>query len=292
MSNRPEKLLGKLPPKPDQRTLQFARFVEFDKLPEAYNPWKHRAPFQPRTFGNTRYGDCTKASQAIACMRFERMETKRTPVISDEEIIRVYREGVRRHYGSDEDLGMYEVDALSDFRNRDTTFRDEAGHEYTIDAFTSINPRSKDEIRAGIALSAKWGIKVCFDLPIAWENVNPEDGPWDVPRDGDGKPVPITGNHTPGTWGGHSLTADRFNKIGLTVPHQWYEGLGLPKKEWPLDEQVITWDAVLAYCSEAYWLLQSLDYWRKVATKAMKSAVDVKGIVKAANKLSSHKVAA
>jgi hypothetical protein len=44
-------------------------------------------------------------------MRFERLETRATPHIDDDEVHRVYRESVMRHYGTDADVGMYEVDA-------------------------------------------------------------------------------------------------------------------------------------------------------------------------------------
>lgn len=281
---QPQKRLGKLPAKGDVRTLMFARFVQLDRIPTAYNPWKRRTPFMPRTFGNNAEGCCTKASQALAAMRFERLETKRTVGISDAEIHRVYREGVRRHYGTDEDMGMYELDALSDFRRPEHTFRDAAGHPITIDAFAAVNPRSNDEVRAAIALSGKWGIKICLNLPIAFARIDPPY-PWDVPKD-----QPLTGEWMPGSWGGHSLFVDRYNANGVTMVHSWYEGQGIPKSQWPVDEQVITWTALSAYCDESYWLVDSVDFWRKRATAKEKRAVDVSGIVKAVNKVSRHKI--
>jgi hypothetical protein len=52
----PDKCLGKLPARGDSRTLNFARFVQLDRVPKAYDPWKTRAPFPARSFGNTREG--------------------------------------------------------------------------------------------------------------------------------------------------------------------------------------------------------------------------------------------
>jgi hypothetical protein len=73
------KCLGKKPARSDPRLLAFARFVQLDRVPATYNPWKKRAAFPARTYGNRDYGCCTRASQANHMTRLERIETKRTP---------------------------------------------------------------------------------------------------------------------------------------------------------------------------------------------------------------------
>lgn len=277
------KCLGKMPHRGDPRTLLLAQFLSLDKIPAAFYLWKRRAPFMPRTFGNTQEGCCTKASQALAAMRFERLETSATISIADAEIHRVYREGCQRHYGTTDDVGMYETDALGDFRNQDTTFRDAKGHAITIDAYTAINPLNADEVRAGIATSGRWGIKLCLSLPLAYSRIEPPEK-WDVPADGK-----FTGDWVPGSWGGHSLFADSYDKTGVRLVHSWYEGEGVDKAQWPFDKQWITWAGLAAYCDESYWLLQSIDAWRQ-KPKAEQGAVDVAGIRKAVNKVSPCKI--
>lgn len=286
MAHAPSKCLGKRPARGDARLLNFARFVQLDRVPKAYDPWKRRAPFPARSFGNAGpegVGDCTRASQAIAAMRFERFETKRTVSISDDEVKRVYREGCQRHYGTTDDVGMYELDALSDFRNPDYTFRDERGHPITIDAYTSVNHRDQDEVRAAIALSGKWGIKVCLNLPLGFQNIEPPDV-WDVPRDDEGKPRPLVGNWEPGSWGGHSLFADAYDIRGIRLVHSWFDGG--PEVEY---RQWLTWDAASCFIDEAYWLLDSIDAWRKRPV-SMRSAIDLDGIAKQVNRVSRTKI--
>jgi hypothetical protein len=80
----------------------FSRFaVAPKKLPRATNFWSRRSTFPIRTFGNTEHNDCTRAKQAIASMRMERIETTRTPRITDQEVIRVYQDMSERLYGND-----------------------------------------------------------------------------------------------------------------------------------------------------------------------------------------------
>lgn len=278
------KCLGKLPARGDARTINFARFVQLDRVPKAYDPWKTRAPFPARSFGNTREGCCTRASQAIAAMRFERLETRATPHITDEEVHRVYREGVRRHYGTDEDMGMYEVDALSDFRKPEYTFRDSHGRPITIDAFTQVNVRDREEVKAAIALSGKFGIKVCLNLPLAYRSVEPPAA-WDVPADGR-----FTGDWQPGSWGGHSLFVSSYDERGVRLVHSWYDSAeGSKPADWPVYEQWLTWPALSAFGDESYWLIDSLDAWRK-RPASQRAAVDLDGIRKAVNRVSSTKL--
>jgi len=59
--------LGRLPAKSDIRALMFAKFAAPPRiLPKRTNFWPRRAAFPLRSFGNTQYGDCTRAKQAVA----------------------------------------------------------------------------------------------------------------------------------------------------------------------------------------------------------------------------------
>jgi hypothetical protein len=272
----PGKATGKRPARGDPRTLNFARFVMLAKAPAKYDPWKRRAPFPGRTFGNTQYGDCTIASQCNHASRLERVETKRTPQIADEEAVRVYLAMTERLYGGG-DTGAYEIDALNNWRRPDLTFRDDAGHPLTIDAFTKVNQADAEEVKAAIALSGKFGIKLCLNLPLAFSRIDPPN-PWDVPAG-----EPLTGDWEPGAWGGHSLYADAYDKAGVRLVHSWYTGEGVEY------HQTLTWAALAAYCDECYVCFDSIDLWRsKPLPKTM--TVDWDGIRKSVNKASSLRI--
>lgn len=287
------KKLGKLPAKGDTRLLAFARFAQLDKVPAVYDPWKKRTRFPARSFGNRIYGDCTRASQAVMMTRLERVEAKRTPVIGDEEVLRRYFEMTWRRYGGGADgspmpqgwatpdgpgdIGAYEVDALSDWRNPATAIADSAGHPLTIDAFTSVNHRDNEEVKAAIALSGKFGIKICLNLPLAFSRIDPPND-WDVPAG-----QTLTGDWQPGSWGPHSLYAESYDRTGIKLPQTWYDG-DVPY------EQTLTWAAVAAYADEAHWVIDSIDGFRKRAGEKVLAAVDLAGLVKAVNKVSRTKI--
>lgn len=290
------KRLGKRPAISDPRLLNFARFVDLAKVPASYNPWKKRAPFPARTYGNRTYGCCTRASQANHATRFERVESKRTIRITDDEVVRVYFDLTWREYGDGKngtaeppgwrdpngpgDVGAYELDALSAWRKPEETFRDDKGHALTIDAFTGVNHRNIDEVKAAICLSGKFGMKLCLNLPVAFQRIDPPT-PWDVPAG-----QQLIGEWEPNSWGGHSLYVDSYDATGVRLVHTWWEGDGA------VDEQTLTWRALATYGSEAFWIIDSVDAWRKRTPAKLAAGVDLAGIVKAVNKVSATKVEA
>lgn len=262
--------LGKLPAKSSLKALQFSDYLKAEPkiLPDATNFWTKRAPFPLRSFGNNQYGDCTRASQAHAAMRMERCETRQTPKITDEEVVRVYFDMTKRLYGGG-DTGAYETDALSEWRNPDLTFRDTKGRPLTIAAFTKVNI-TKDDIRTAIFTTGAHGIKVCFNLPIAFD-AQTNQGKWDIP---DGQAM--IGDWMPGSWGGHSTYAQDYNKTGIIL-----------ETNWGIKPILVTWRAVLAYADEIYWVMDSLDNWRK--SKAAK-VIDLKALQSDVNNVSAVKI--
>lgn len=301
----PEKQLGGKPARSDPRTLNFARFVQLDKVPTTHDPWKRRTPFLPRKFGNDVLGDCTRASQALFATRLERVETRRTPQILDAEVERVYFDMTWREYGDGKsgaamppewstpggpgDVGAYELDALNAWRRPEQTFRDADGHPVTVEAFAKVNHADLEEVRAAMAVSGKYGVKICFALPRIWRGVDPP-AVWDVPRDANGKALPLIGDAEGGSWGYHSMYMCAYHgKKATDKPRlvcSWYEGFGA------IGEQDITWEAVAAYATESYWVIDSVDEWRKRTPTKLAEAVDLSGIVKAVNRTSSHKIKA
>jgi hypothetical protein len=264
----PKRRLGRLPLKTTRKALQFSDFFKFVTLPKKTGYWAKKTPLAQRTFGNDKMGCCTIAKQAYAAIRMERIETKREPNITDEEVGRVYMALSDRLYGGG-DNGAYEDDALSNWRNPDYTFRDTAGHPLTIDAYLRINALNHTELRAALSLSAAHEIAICINLPLALE----DQTRWDVPEG-----TALVGKWLPGSWGGHSMNAIDFDATDLIVDDTWAEG---PRR--------ISWNAVAAYLDEAHLFIDSVDAWRKRTTdrKTRKALGDV---VDAVNAVSSLKI--
>lgn len=269
----PEKRLGRLPSKSSRKALMFSDFVKYLKLPEKTEFWSKRKAFPQRTFGNNSYGDCTRAKQANAIMRMERLETTKTVEITDEEVIRVYVDMSNRLYGGG-DNGAYEDDALSEWRNPLTTIKGVDGHPYTIDAFLRLNASDHNELRAALALSGAHGIPICLNLPAAWSNIVPPND-WDVPSG-----QQLVGEWMPGSWGGHSMWSFDYDEVGLWVDHTW-----------GLHPQRITWRAAATYLDEAHVVIDSVDSWRKKSASIRGiGTVNLAYIVDAVNSVSEIKI--
>jgi len=264
--------LGKMPAKSSTKSLLFSDFIKADlpEPPPAYNFWKKRAPFPLNYYGNDTHGDCTIASQANMALRMERIETRRTPEFTDNAILTVYYNMTERLYGGG-DTGAFETDALDNWRNPDHTFKDTAGRPMTIDAYTKINHASLSDVKRAICSTEAKGIKVCFNLPAAWQRtISP--GVWAVPPKGT-SPV---GSWLPGSWGGHSTYVYGYTKDGLWV------------RTWNVI-QFVTWEGFALYCDEAYWVLDSVDSWRK-KPQVKSGEIKLAKLVDAVNKVSSIKV--
>ncbi len=263
--------LGKLPAKSSLKALLFEDFLKADTPtpPPAYNFWAKRTPFQLRTFGNTQHGCCTRASQAIAAMRMERVETRQSPKITDDEVLRVYYDMTGRLYGGG-DTGAYETDALSEWRKPDLTFKDTKGRPLTIDAFTRINHFDHNAVRQAIFATAAKGIKVCFNLPSAWSRVVAPQA-LDIPEG-----QALIGEWMPGSWGGHSLFTGGYNERGLILSHTW----GIP-------DQVVTWRACSVYMDETHFIIDSINAWRK---RPAASTINFNKLKEAVNAVSEQKI--
>jgi hypothetical protein len=269
------KAMGKKPATANPKLLLLKNFLKDVPVPASSLYWKNKAPFPGRTYGNTRIGLCTIASQANLAMRMERKEQRKTLNVADDEVQRVYFALSDRLYGGG-DNGAFEIDALSNWRHPDRTFRDDKGRPYTIDAFTRINQFDQLEVKRAIHTAGAHGIKVCLNLPMAFMAIDPPNA-WDLPEDGRAVHA-----FEPGSAGGHSLMADGYDKNGVWLVHSWYEGEGVEYR------QLITWRAFYAYCDEAYMVVDSANSWRK--DKKRTKLVDVAGLIDAVNKVSSHKI--
>jgi hypothetical protein len=175
----------------------------------------------------------------------------------------------QRLYGGG-DTGAFEIDALNNWRNKDTTFRDSKDHPYTIDAFTRVNNASIDEMKQALFLSGSHGMKVCFNLPLAWSRTNV----WDIPEGQ--QPV---GDYLPGSWGGHSMWADAH----------WDENFVWLPSTWNMADGKVSWKALMIYCDEAHIVFDSINEWKK---KPVAKVIDFKKLVADVNMVSSQKIKA
>lgn len=262
--------LGRMPRRSDVRALLFSNFVKQQaQLPAKFDFWAKRKPFPLRTFGNTEVGDCTRAKQAVAAMRMERIEQRRTPQITDEEVLRVYYDMTARLYGGG-DTGAYETDALSEWRKPDLTFRDTKGRPLTIDAFLRLNPANHDELRSAITLAGAHGVAICLNLPWAWSRIDPP-ADWALPAH-----TPLIGPWTPGSWGGHSLWSTAYDSVGIWTEHTW-----------DIPRQRITWEAAAVYLDEAHLVIDKVNEWKK---KAGAKLINFSAIKSEVNAVSSQKI--
>lgn len=263
-----DRKLGKGKPKTSLKQLFLQTFLKPKAeivLPKATNFWRKRKGFPLNTWGNTDAGCCTRAKQALAHCRMERLEQRRTIEITTEEVLRVYYNMTSRLYGGG-DTGAYEVDALSEWRKPDLTFKDTKGRPLTIDAFVAVNHRNIEEIKKGIYLSGAHGMAVCFNLPEAWSDTYR----WDIPEN----QLP-TGKYEPGGWGGHSMWALDYTEEGVIIGHTW----GVP-------DGLVTWRGMAQYCDEAYLVIDSVNAWKKKRGKI----INVDALKSAVNEVSAQKI--
>lgn len=265
-----KKRLGKSPAKSHPLMLSFSDYTTDKIPPPSTNFWHKKTSFEPRTYGNTEYGDCTRASQAVFITHMERLESRRTIKITDDEVIKRYMDMTSRLYGGG-DTGGFELDALNEWRNPDLTIRDVKGHPYTIDAYTRINQANIEEVKRAIYFSGSHGIKACFSLPLAFQE---NTDVWDIPEG----QQPI-GEYLAGSWGGHSTCSARdFDKDWLYFNHTW----GVPDGK-------ISWRAFSIYCDEAYSVIDSVDSWRKKIAAA-KISFDLPKLISDVNNVSPIKI--
>ena len=270
------KLLGRLPMKSTRKALNFSDFAKFMKIPPSQTYWRGRKPIPLRSYGNLTNGCCTIAKQAVAATRMERLETRRTLHIEDDEVLRVYFAMTTALYGGG-DTGAYEDDALNRWRNPDLTFRDKDGNPYTIDAYLRLNPKNLDEVKAALAFSGAKGIAFCMNLPRAYETIDPPRK-WELPKD-DEQARALVGKWQPGTWGGHSLWGNGYTTEGPISDHTW-----------EMDNNVISWEAWAAYADEAHVVIDSLDWWRQRAKEQTAVKINMADVRDAVNGVSSIRI--
>lgn len=232
--------LGKQDYVEDKRTLQLATF--FDPLavldaPSRYDFDHRRTPFPNHVWGNDAYGDCVFADQANALVRIERKETRRTPRLTDEDVIAKYKQLTGCVQPGDfNDRGYSMLYGFRDWRNNGWTVN---GHNYRIDAFGELNPTERGRLDAATYILG--GIHLGILLPLSALEQLYRGEPWDVVEGPDA---------VAGSWGGHALYSKRYDPRGRYA------------KTWGM-EVYMTDNFIRTYCDEAWGVVDSLNVWGK-----------------------------
>ncbi|SRR6266851_5597180 len=219
--------LGKREPKIDSRTLQFADYLGAQPPPAPVSEnWGTKVSAWGM-LGNDTIGDCTTAASGHM---IEAWTSDVGPefLVPESAVITAYSavSGYDPVTGAN-DNGAYCLDVLNYWRKTGI-----AGHK--ILAYAALKPGHQFHVEAGVYLfgSAYLGL----EMPISAQSQ--VGGVWDVPAGG------LTGDGTPGSWGGHAVPAVAYGPSGVTVV------------TWGA-LQHMTWAFLAAYCSEAYAVLSA-----------------------------------
>jgi len=228
--------LGKKDHVADPKTIKLARVLdETAVIPSVFDFDKGRAKFPLSPWGNTDYGDCVMATRTNQLLRLERLETRRTVPITEQNVIDKYFE-----LSGGKDEGLVMLDTNRDWRTNGWDIPTHAGtRHYTVDAFGEINCSDHKMIRQSIYFLH--GIQFGFAMPISAQEQT-DEGYWDVADGSDGEP---------GSWGGHAVYGYAYDYDNV-----WVYSWGKPVR--------VTNNFIDKYCDEAWAVVDSLDKWREV----------------------------
>ena len=222
----PNVKLGKLAPKLDPRTLQLEDYLDKNQPPPAptHEDWGTKVQ-QWGMMGNDVLGDCVPAALAHTVMMMTSDEGHEF-IPPDSDVIAFYS-AISDYVPGDPstDNGATCLDALNRWRKVGLD-------NHTIMAYVALKPGHQYHVESAVYIfgSAYLGL----EMPISAQSQNV----WDVPPEG------LTGDGTPGSWGGHCVPAVAYGPGGLTVV-TWGS------------LQPMTWAFLKAYCSEAYAVLSA-----------------------------------
>lgn len=222
--------LGKLEKKVDDRTLRFARYLEPQALPALPTNvhWEKAVPTSAwPMLGNDRYGDCVCAAYGHALHTWT-ANAQASPTIVDEASVLHAYSAITGFNPSDPntDQGTNMLDGLNYWRATGIN-----GNKIT--AFTEVNPKNKNEVKAAIDLFGVCYIGVA--LPISAQRQTY----WHL----------VSGsNNKPNSWGGHCVSV-----IGYTGRRVQFITWGQVME--------MTWGFFKYYCDEAYTMLAQPEWF-------------------------------
>lgn len=185
-----ERKLGKLAPKHDDRTLEFARYATSAlPAPPASLKYSAKVPAWPM-FANDKLGNCTCATVGHMVETWTgNLNSLWVPTVK--EVTDLYWAT-----GKD-DTGRYSLDILNYWRNTGFGLKKDK-----ITAFMSVKPSNKLEVR-----QASWlfgGLFLGIAMPVSAQS----QSIWRVSSGADG---------APGSWGGHAVPVVDYNSLYVTV---------------------------------------------------------------------------
>lgn len=219
--------LGKLAPKFNHRTLDFARYLKPTALapPPSKTYWEYRVPSDWKMYANDTVGDCTCAAMAHLLMNWTaHTGAMVSPAI--EEVLSIYSAitGYDPISGTN-DNGAAITDTLDYWHTHPLS-----GHK--IDGWVQIDPTNLEHVKQAIYLFG--GLDIGVQLPSSAMDQTDAHKAWDVlPDDG-------------GLDGGHCIPLFGYGSAGTTAI------------TWGARQQ-ITWEWMQKYCDECYAIV-SLDW--------------------------------
>lgn len=231
------RMLGKLPPRIDDRTLELASVLRLPmRLPREWDYDNQHPGIPAPLFANDRYGDCVIVGRAHATLRMEHAEHARVPQISEREVLDEYW----RETGGD-DTGLYMLDSLKQWRRYGWIA---GGKRERITAYGEIKATDLTTLKA--AMVARLGVQYGFALPLtARDQLEAAEAAgttpvWTVVGGGRGARA------QPGSWGGHCIYGSGY---------QWNAALA-----WTWGKRIkVSWAFVQRYADEVYGVVDQLD---------------------------------
>jgi len=223
--------LGKLPAKPDKRTITLSSILREELLPPLplyYDNQEVLNVDDDFMFANDQYGDCVKAARAHQTLVFEAYEQKKQILITDQEVVDEY---FRETGGPDS--GLVLLYSLKDWRNDGWIA---GGEHYTIYAFASVDWKNHDQVKHCIHLlgGVNFGMRVYQT---------------DMDQFQAGEPWHLTAND--GRFlGGHGVYLYAYS----------YDNEGLWCMTWGKRVKM-TWDFWDARIDEAYGIVDNKNHW-------------------------------
>jgi len=225
---------GKKPYVPDERTVQFGRFMDPSfHAPTQWDFDKGRAPFPIQDWGTRRYKTDVIAAQANQLLRMGRIDQRRTIPLESQDVIRRYKHvtGVKK-MGDEHDDGVEMIEAFRAWK-RGWQIR---GRKYTISLYGEIEPLERDLLRTLIYIFR--GVHFGFQLPEAVRS-KPFEWHWDGENGESWKP---------GSLGGTAAYCKAYTQSGYEVI---VDG-NLVK---------VSNEFVERFCDECWVAAEMLDYW-------------------------------
>ncbi len=247
---------GKLPPKIDKRTLQFAKYVRSPGAPvdvgaaaplpqpPASQDWISACNNYFGMMGNDTYNNCAFAA-AGHCMQVWSANANTERTIADADISNAYTAfagPVTTNVpwtNTPKGPPLVELSVLSHWKNIGID-----GDQ--INSYLAITPTNTAYIKTAIYWFG--GVYVGIDLPMTAYNQY-SNGPWTGP--GDTGFTALQGSSAAGSWGGHAVVIAAYDTTGLTCI------------TWGATQRM-TWSFFNTYCDEAYALL-SQDWIKTVS---------------------------